>query len=133
MLPTFKSTITLYNRYTVLENGRNVTKWKRTVIKGCYFGVQKRNILSGETLSKSDEYICRIPQNPSFTEAFSGQPDKFTLNKGDIILSGEISERPEDTEGKRVSDFLKKYRGFTVTGVSINTLLPFPHYRASGE
>ena len=133
MLPTFKSAITLYNRYTVTENGRNVTKWKRTVLKGCYFGVTRRNALSGETLSKSDEYVCRIPKNPSFTEGFNGQPDKFSLNKGDIIISGEISERIEDKEGKRVSDILKKHRGFTVTSVSINTLLPFPHYRASGE
>ena len=133
MLPTFNCTITLYHRYTVTENGRNVTKWKRTVLKGCYFGVTRRNTLSGETLSKSDEYVCRIPKNPSFTEGFNGQPDKFTLNNCDVIISGEISERIEDAEGKRVSDFLKKYRGFTVTGVSINTLLPFPHYRASGE
>lgn len=133
--PTFRFTITLYNRYTTLEEGRALVKWKRTVLRECYFGRQTVKQANGNTISQADEFICRIPENEAYIGDFGGEEDKFTLAPQDIIVKGAVDDEISDAQGKRSSDILNKYRGraFTVRSVSDNTVLPFAgHYRASG-
>lgn len=132
---SFKFTITLYNKYVERLDGRNVTKWKRTVLNECYFGTETVKQLNGNVLSQADSFVCRIPQSKAYTDSFKGERDKFTLKPDDIIVKGNITDEIADVQGMRITDLMQKYKGscFTVRAVSDNTLLEYaPHYRASG-
>lgn len=135
MPDTFIHTITLYNKYEDRSNGPTVTVWKKTVLENCYFGAVSGKTLSDTTLSEQNNFVCRIPEYDAFTENYSGADNTFTLQPGDIIVKGNISEEISDVRGLRSSDLLRKYAGksFIVKCVSINTDIPFDkHYRVSG-
>lgn len=131
---TFTSTITLYNSYPDKSSGKSIIRFKRTVLKNCYFDKEIIKDIRSDRFSGEDSFICRIPENDAYTDDYQGEEGRFTLKPGDIIVEGEVFDEIEDMEGKRPSDLLKKYSGrsFSIEEVSKNTLLKgFPHYRAS--
>ena len=133
--PTFKFTVTLYNKYEDRSTGRTVTSWKRTVLKNCFFGTETARSLNGNILSLADSFVCRIPQSPNYTQDYRGERNSFTLRPGDVIVKGAAEDEIKDEQGHRIEDLLRKYKdiSFTVKAVSDNTILPYaPHYRASG-
>lgn len=135
MLKSFVHTVTLYNKLENRSTGLTVISWKRTVLKNCYFGTVLAHTLSDTSLSEQNSFVCRILEDPRFTEDYTGEENSFTLRPGDIIIRGDISDEISDEKGKRPADLLKKYcgRGFMIKAVSINTSLQNgKHYRVSG-
>lgn len=87
------TTITLYHKVlTKDDNGRTHTKWVRLVINNCFYGNEKRQVLSGAVISNADKHIVRIPYDKN-----------VTLSKGDIIIKGVATEDIADnSSGKEV-------------------------------
>ena len=131
MINAFRFTVTIFNKFK--SNG--ITTWNKTILDNCYFSSVLKRSLSDKELSDTSIFVCRIPENSAYTTDYNGEPDKFTLTPGDIIVKGAVDDIIQDVSGKRAADILNKYKNkcFTVNEVSDNTLLANkPHYRASG-
>ena len=75
-------TVTIYHRVVSKdERGRTVTDWSRNVAEGVFYGLSKRQIVSGSVLTEHDKHICRIPAEAGIE----------ALEKGDVICFGEVS------------------------------------------
>ena len=144
MMSVFKravwnETITIYNRYQTLVSGKTTTKWNRTVLSDCFFGHQKNQTVDGLTIVSSNTFIVRIPANSAYLSpeeyyALATKTGKFTVNKGDIIVRGSVTDTLADNDSG--SALLTKYfgRAFTVNRAVDNSKLTYTgHYMASEE
>lgn len=129
--------ITLYNRY---EGKDGAVKWYKSIISGCFVkNIWSYKVSSGKgalgsqnivRIRKSDKYMP--PEE--WTEA-QYRELSFTLNGGDIVIIGNISDSIDEYEkGRRSSDILQKYntRSFVVGSVSVNDFGSLAHYMISG-
>ena len=126
--PWFADTVTIYNKYQ--------DQWKRTVLNNCYFGAVRNEYLTNTTVAENNTLLCRIPENANYLKpsAYAGADGTFTLQLGDVVVSGVVEDVIKDEAGKRVSNLLEKYKGesFKIKTVSINTKNAAPHYRVAG-
>ena len=135
----WNESITLYNRYQTLVSGKMTTKWNRTVLTDCFFGHQKNQVVDGLTIVSNNTFIVRIPANSAYLSpedyyALGGRMGTFTINKGDIIVRGNVSDVLADNDSG--SALLTKYfgRAFTVNRAVDNSKLECTgHYMASEE
>ena len=133
----WNETITLYNRYQTLVSGKTTTKWNKTVLSDCFFGHQKNQTVDGLTIVSNNTFIVRIPANSAYLSpeayyAFGGKTGTFTINKGDIIVRGIVTDTLADNDSG--SALLTKYfgRAFTVNRAVDNSKLTYTgHYMAS--
>lgn len=119
-VPFWRDAVTVYHRETRSEGGRSVTSWRRTGYRGCFWGCERRGILSGNAVTSADEHVVRIPL-------------PAVLGVGDVCVLGEVAEELCDNRG--ASELLTKYAGraFTVRSVAVNDapFNPIPHIRAT--
>jgi len=135
----WNETITIYNRYQTLVSGKTTTKWNRTVLSDCFFGHQKNQVVDGLTIVSNNTFIVRIPANKAYLSpeeyyALGGRMGTFTINKGDIIVRGSVTDTLADNDSG--SALLTKYfgRAFTVNRAVDNSKLEYTgHYLASEE
>jgi len=133
----WNETITLYNRYQTLVSGKTTTKWNKTVLSDCFFGHQKNQTVDGLTIVSNNTFIVRIPANSAYLSpeayyAFGGKTGTFTINKGDIIVRGIVTDTLADNDSG--SALLTKYfgRAFKVNRAVDNSKLTYTgHYMAS--
>lgn len=108
--------ITIYNKYE--DKQTQLVKWYRTVLNNCFWKYTGDKISVGNTVIETNDIICRIPQNSKFLENFEWlavpndlMSNYFTLNSGDIIVKGDISDEIDEYKsGKRSSDLIAKYK-----------------------
>ena len=135
----WNETITIYNRYQTLVSGKTTTKWNRTVLSDCFFGHQKNQTVDGLTIVSSNTFIVRIPANSAYLSpeayyALDTKTGKFTINKGDIIVRGNVPDVLADNDSG--SALLTKYfgRAFIINRAVDNSKLEYTgHYLASEE
>ncbi len=110
------STITVYNKHT--DKQTHVITWYRTVIPNCFWKYTGDKISIGKTMLETNNIICRIPIQENFKENYLWQTipndlktNYFTLNSGDIIVRGEVTDEiNEYKDGKRASDIIDRYK-----------------------
>lgn len=138
------TTITIYNKYE--DKQTQLIKWYRTVLNNCFWKYTGDKISVGNTVIETNDIICRIPQNSKFLENFEWlavpndlMQNYFTLNSGDIIVKGDISDEIDEYKsGKRSSDLIAKYKELQgcmeIEQTAINTGAGRcnPHYYVKG-
>jgi hypothetical protein len=118
----WNKTVTLYKKFEEPDRG---VYWQRTRLNGCFWSVKSERLPSGDNVITTLVYVVRVP---------CGRPIEAAT--GDICVLGKVSDEiDERTQGKRSSDFLKKYGqgAFLVRVFKDNSdALPFPHYFIGG-
>lgn len=125
------TTITIYNKYE--DPQTHVVRWFKNVIEGAFWKYTGDKVVVGNVTLETKNTICRIRKDDRFLEKhlWINQPnDKmgnyFTLNVGDIIVKGSISDEIDEyTAGSRSNDLEKRYRNLQgcirIEEVGINT------------
>lgn len=116
-------TLTVYNKYT--NPLTQVITWYRTVITNCFWKNTSDKVLVGTVTLETNNIIARLPIQNNFKPRFEWEKipndkmsDYFTLSSGDIIVLGEIDDEIDEyTQGKRLNDFLNKYKKLGVMTV----------------
>lgn len=113
MFDWWNQTVTIYHKITGKDDdGRTVTKWKRTVIDNCFYGNKTVQVLSGTTIVNKNQRFIRI------TEL------SLDIATDDIAIIGEIAEDvPDNTDARKLLD---AHEGFVVSTVKNNALSHFP-------
>lgn len=130
----WNGTITLYNKITV----QNKTEWVRHVIKNVFYSAKHTEQLNQNTMFHATSYIVRIPQSGFYVpkSKYTDFENTFTLNVGDIIFFGEITEEIDEfISGKRSNDILAKHTGecFVIKFFAEDTQIKgLEHYRIEG-
>lgn len=133
----WNKTVTIYNRY---EDVGGFITWYRTVLPGCFVKNVPAFVIAGNTgaekpqttikIRKSEVYIPPAEWNEDDCQRDNG----FTIQNGDIIVMGNISDDINEYEsGKRSDDFINKYKTIgciTVSSFSINDFGALAHYKA---
>lgn len=107
------TTVTLYNKYT--ESNGAVT-WYRTVLEGCFWKYIGDRVRVNDSVLSTEDTVCRIRKNEDYRKPheWKNADDKssvFTINRGDIIVCGEVEDEiNEYQKGSRSSDLINKYR-----------------------
>jgi len=126
----WNTTVTIYNKFT--DPQTQVVRWYRTVIDGTFWKYIGDKIMVGNTVLETNNIICRIRKDDRFKEhqdwvniPNDEMEDYFTLNKGDIIVRGEVSDTIDEyTAGHRSNDLISKYKNLqgcmSVERVAIN-------------
>lgn len=127
--------ITLYNHRMNKET--RLDEWYRTVLQGVHFYVDHKVNVGDNGLNGADVYKLRIPEKVNCQKGYvqekefisvEGDPDSWTLQKGDVIVRGicelEI-EKPADLKKQGISYC-------TVTSWSDNRFGGLPHWRVGG-
>lgn len=129
--------ITLYNRY---EGKDGEVKWYKSIISGCFVKYSPSYKVSSGKGAVGSQNIVRIRKSDKYmppeewTEA-QYRELSFTLNGGDVVIIGNVSDSIDGYEkGRRSSDILQKYstRSFVVGSVSVNDFGSLAHYMISG-
>lgn len=144
--PTWwNTTLTIFNKYQDTVTG--ITTWYKHIIENCFWKYTGSKVAVGETVLETNDIICRIPKRDEFKENYQWinvpadeKPNFFTVNKGDIIVRGEITDSIDEyTSGSRSSDLIKKYKalqGCMVVGeftINIDGGRFNEHYYIKGE
>lgn len=116
-------TLTVYNKYT--NPLTQVITWYRTVITNCFWKNTSDKVLVGTVTLETNNIIARLPIQNNFKPRFEWEKipndkmsDYFTLSSGDIIVLGEIDDEIDEyTQGKRLNNFLNKYKKLGVMTV----------------
>ncbi len=129
--------ITLYNRH---ENTDGTVEWYKTNIPGCFVknvpllklssGIGTEGSQNIVRIRKSDDYL---PPQEWMTVKY--RKPKFTLQSGDIVVIGNVSDHIDEySAGSRSSDILQKYKSncFVIASVSVNDSGSLAHYKISG-
>lgn len=110
------TTLTIYNKHTDSLTG--VVKWYRHVVNGAFWKYIGNKININDVIIETNDVICRVRKDEAFLEKFEWmelpndlKANHFTFGKGDIIVKGEVDELIDEyTNGKRSTDFTKKYK-----------------------
>lgn len=135
----WSTTITVYNKYTNTETQE--VGWKRTVLTNCFMTVAREltTINKGASQAYRNIIVCRIPKNSNYVDAYSwstdvAQTSKFTLQDGDIIVKGKITDEIDEyTKGSRATDLVDKYKAKGVFRIGMmqdnsDSVRNLPHY-----
>lgn len=124
----WNDTITLYHRTEGKDAaGKKLITWTRFVLRGCFYGLKARQVVSGTEIVSRNAVMARIPWA-------SIDVPIFAIGKSDIIVRGEADDvLPDNDSGSALK---AKYPGncFTVNSVADNSKLPrTAHYYASED
>lgn len=135
----WSTTITLYNKYTNTETQE--VRWKRTVLTNCFITVSREltTLNNGASQAYRNVIVCRIPKNTKYVDAYSwsidvAQTSKFTLQDGDIIVKGKVTDEIDEyTKGSRATDLVDKYKAKGVFRIGMiqdnsDSVRNLPHY-----
>ena len=143
-------TITVYNR--VIDPTTQRISWYSTYITNCFWKCTNNTYNLGRyglsalgVTLETKSVICRIPKDKRFVEpmeweTLSDKAGKFTLNNGDIIILGKVSDTIDEyTKGKHSTDLLTHYKKYDacleVDTYVLNdyTGVDLAHYRIIGK
>lgn len=138
----WNKTITLYNKHEDEQTG--LIKWYRHGLVNCFYKVTNNTVSVGGVQLQTDENIIRIPKQTNYLPPYKWMQtpndekgDAITLQSGDLIFLGDVSEEIDEyTSGKRSTDIIKKYStlgSVFVKSVNINDFVPGAHYLVRGE
>ena len=138
----WNKTITIYNKHEDKQTG--LIKWYRHILSDCFFKTTNNRINVGSVSISSDDTIVRIPAQECYIPPFDWNNLRddikqyyFTINKGDLIFLGEVSEDIDEyTPGKRSSDLIEKYNllgSIAVNSINVNDFGPLAHYFVRGK
>lgn len=136
----WNTTITLFNRYE--DSVTQEVTWYRTVLTNCFitFGKNLTSLGNNESITTYQNIaVCRIPKNTKYLDAYiwnnsDSRSSKFTLQGGDIIFKGKITEDIDEyTKGQRATELIEKYKSkgvFRIGTIQDNsdTTRNLPHY-----
>ena len=138
----WSTTITLYNKFTDSETQE--VSWKRTVLTNCFLTVSKElaTMTSQATQTYRNVMLCRIPKNSKYVDAYtwstmSNHSSKFTLQDGDIIVKGKVTDEIDEyTKGSRATDLVEKYKAKGVFRIGLiqdnsDEIRNLPHYKVT--
>ena len=126
----FIHTVTLYNR---TENADGESVWRKTVLKNVYQSRQTKLAVADGAKSLIKVNFLMIPKHGGYVSPDKYDGDGFTLQVGDIVVSGEISDDIPDADSG--NNLIKKYgeRAWVIKTVSDNTMpgMRTAHYYAA--
>lgn len=138
----WSTTITLYNK--IVDTDTQEVSWKRTVLTNCFITFNKTvsTMVKGSSATYQNVVVCRIPKNSKYVDAYSwttleNRASKFTLQVGDIIIKGKITDEIDDyTKGSRATELLDKYKSKGVLRIGViqdnsDSDRNLPHYYVS--
>lgn len=143
-------TITVYNKFVDTTTQR--VSWYKTVVEGCFwkavndtYTIGRGGISSTGITLETKDVICRIPKDERFVgkrewKELEDKSGHFTLNNGDIIILGKVSDTIDEyTRGKHSTDLVAKYKEFD-SCIEVDTYvnntgtgLGIEHYRIVGK
>ncbi len=138
MNQNYVHTITLYNRIRAADSPDKKERWKRTVLRDCFWKATTNTSFGDKEANISNTYVVRIPQDARYVpyHVFVKSPDgHFTVSQGDIVVHGECSDEITGEAGKTAAQLIERYRqeAFRVSAFSDNTAFPIDkHYRLGG-
>ncbi len=111
----WNTTVTIFNKY---KDSNDLITWYKHIVHGCFWKYIGNKVTIGDTELESNDIICRIRKDSAFLENYQWvelqaeeKPNFFTLNKGDIIVKGEVDDEINEYQsGSRSSDVIKKYK-----------------------
>lgn len=124
-------TVTIYNKYQ--DPITDLITWYKHTVGGCFWKYTGNKVTINETVLETNDIICRIRKDDAFLENYvwinipaDQKPEFFTLNKGDIIIKGEVEDEIDEySAGVHSSDIIKKYKNLqgcmVVSEFTINT------------
>lgn len=138
----WEQTITVYNKYEDEQTG--LIKWYRHKLNNCFYKNTNNKINVGSVQIQTDNSIVRIPAHSDYLPPFEWlnlpndkKPTKLTLQTGDLIFFGDVSEEIDEyTVGKRSSDLIAKYNtlgSMYIVSANINDWMYGQHYFVRGE
>ena len=138
----WEQTITLYNKHEDEQTG--AVRWYRHKLNKCFFKNTNTKANIGGVQIKTDDSVVRIPVQSKYLPPHKWlnipndeKPTKLTLQPGDLIFFGDVSEEIDEyTSGKRSSDLIAKYKtlgSLYITSVNINDWMYGQHYFVKGE
>ncbi len=132
-LPTWNETVTVLNKRSGLDSPDRLDAWKKTVLKGCFWSVQRTQGQSDTEIALGGSYLVRLPQQKDYRPYQEWNPDMegVTFSPGDYIIRGEAAE---EITPETVQAVVEHYRpdAFEVRLFKDNTVGPLPHYRLEG-
>lgn len=137
--------ITLFIKY--IDPETDIVTWYRKVINNCFFKETVTRTSSGNTITQKAESILRIPETPLYKDPATwhamGESERksyFTLKSDDVVIAAEVFDIPDEyTAGKRMSEFLEKYKKLypcfeiDVVNINVGTGRGIPHYHVGGK
>ena len=121
----WNKTITIYNR--VVDPTTQRVSWYRNTIENCFwkyvnntYTIGRSGISSSGVQLTTKDVVCRIPKDDRFVDkrgwaelSESERAEHFTLNTGDLIVAGEVTDVIDEyTAGQRSTDLVTKYKKF---------------------
>ena len=106
-------TVTIYNKI-VASSG--MISWQSKVLSGCFWKYINNVTYVNNVKMETKEVICRVPESEDYLSledwlSAEDKTGKFTLQNGDIVILGEVTDTINEYEkGKRATDILKKYK-----------------------
>ena len=135
----WNKTVTIYNRF---EDTDGFVTWYRTVLPGCFVKTVPVFAVSGDTSTEKPQTTVKIRKSEAYMPSAEWIKDEherdsgFTIQNGDIIVMGNISDDIDEYEsGKRSIDFICRHKMIgciTVNLFSINDFGELAHYKAVG-
>ena len=135
----WNKTVTIYNRF---EDKDGYVTWHKNVLSGCFVKTTPTFVVSGDVGTEKTQTIIRIRKSERYVYPVDWATDAnkrksgFTVQNGDIIVVGNISDIIDEYEnGKRSDDLINKYKSagsITVNSFSENTFGALAHYKAVG-
>ena len=138
----WSTTITLYNK--IVDTVTQEVSWKRTVLTNCFITFNKTvaTMVKGSSTTYQNVVVCRIPKNSKYVDAYvwttlENRSSKFTLQVGDIIIKGKITDEIDEyTKGSRATELIDKYKAKGVLRVGViqdnsDNDRNLPHYYVS--
>ena len=140
----WNSTVTLYNRYE--DPVTQVVTWYRSILTDCFWKINTNSVYENNNISVTygNEIICRIPKNENYLNPYlwkrldaEHRISKFTLQTGDILVNGELTDDiNEYIKGQRSTDLVDRYKDLGVIRIETvadnsDVVRNLPHYLAS--
>ncbi len=130
-------TITIYNRY---EDNTGRVEWYRKVLPGCFIKIVPSLVIAQGIGTEKSQLVIRIRKSNDYispiewlTSVFKNK--KYTIQNGDIVVIGAVSDNVDEyASGHRSNDLLKKYgnSALIVRSVGLNDFGHKPHYKITG-
>lgn len=135
--PNYVHTITLYNRLKAIDSPDKKERWKKTIIKNCFYKAEIVETQSGTQVTKSNTYTVRIPDTPEYRPYAEWKEDGngFTVSEDDIVVYGSCTDEVTGENGNTAAQMLLRHKpnAFKIKAFSDNTTHCMgKHYRIGG-
>jgi hypothetical protein len=117
----YDETVTIINKLKKVDSGVGATTdtWKKTVINTAEIDKKTVKNVAGNTVSIGESEIVLIPFNSGYLPYNTWKSDTtkgFTMNVGDLIIYGTITETPDNSN---ITSIKQKYENCDVRTVKI--------------